>query len=295
MARIAWLQDLCPWEKGGGAQLTDRAHIGEGIIEGHTVDIYTPNTEGGLRLDSDLFLISNASSFNPGVLADLAETGRTCWFLHDYWPVCKWRLFYPMQERCRTCQERSRWVPIIRQARLLIWLSPLHRESWLWQCPELADVPYALIPSPVSTEEFFDMHEDREGVICIESLFPFKGRANVVRWAEEHPDIQVSCLGGNPSPEPLPPNMVDLGYVPYYDLNNLLNRHRSLLHLPVSPSPFDRTTVEAYLAGCSIIHNGNVGALSYDWFRSASLIKHHMKSSPLKFWDAIEHYCLEEK
>jgi len=288
--RLAFIQDLDIFSIGGGAQLTDRTHFTEGLKRGHDIELVTPSS-GGVVPKVDGIIVSNASAFPASNLMGMSELGiPIIWFIHDYFPICKYRLFYPMGNSCKSCYLKERWLPVLKLARLIIWLSPLHRESWLWLYPELEDIPYHLAPSPVSADLFYDLHlERKEGVISVEGLHPFKGRDYILRWIEDHPEVKVTIIGGNPDPlGSLPPNCRSIGVVPNVDMNEVYNQHEALLHLPQSPSPFDRTVAEAFLAGCKIIGNKNIGALSYDWFISCESVAEHCKNSPKEFWEVIE-------
>jgi len=244
-----------------------------------------------LLTDNSPIIISNVSQFSrPEIFQRLLEKKKPCiWFFHDYWPIAKYRLHYPMLEKCKTCYRRDLWLSVLLEAKLLIWLSPLHRESWLFTCPELRDRPYAIVPSPIDSKVFYDMKLPRKGVICVSSLFPFKGRDNVLQWAKGHPEIQVEIMSGNPLPdEPLPPNCKDIGGQPFHLLNEIFNKHEIFLHLPGTPQPFDRAVAEAYLAGCDIIGNKLIGALSYDWFTSREEVANHCGSASTLFWEKVE-------
>ena len=293
MARFTWVQDLDFIVEGGGAQNTDRAHFVEGIRRGHDESVITPqgNNIGGFLTDNSPVIISNMmAGFPLQVFQQLVERNRPCiWFFHDYQPLCKYRLFYPMLEKCRTCYRKGNWLPVFLRAKLLIWLSPLHRESWLWSCPELEDRPYAVIPSPVDLKQFYNMGLPRGGVVSVNSLFPFKGRENVLHWATERPEVNITFAGGNPLPnEPLPPNSQDIGPQPFRLLNEIYNRHKVFLHLPGTPQPFERSLAEAYLAGCDIIGNKLIGALSYEWFKSREEVAKHCGNSSRLFWEKVE-------
>ena len=290
--RCSWVNDLDPLTVGGGAQNTDRAHIFEGIRRGWEIEIITPQSDiNSLFVNGSPVIVSNMmAGFQLNIFQELTKRAKPCiWFFHNHQPLCKYRLFYPMLEKCKTCYRRDYWLPVFLKAILLIWLSPLHRESWLFSCPELADLPYAVVPSPIDPKQFYNMGLPRDGVISIDSLYPFKGRENVLQWAKEHPEVKITFVGGNPEPdEPLPPNCQDIGPQSFSTLNEVYNRHKALLHLPGTPQPFERTPPEAYLAGCDIIGNQLIGALSYDWFRSREEVAEHCGNSSRLFWEKIE-------
>jgi len=288
--KFEWVQDMDFMTNGGGAQLTDRTHFFEGVRRGHTINIITPDKVYLLDFATEGVIVSNSSMFPLELFQKCLELGTPLViFSHDYTPICKYRLFYPMQESCKQCYLRERWLPVLKESKLIIWLSPLHRESWLWLYPELEEIPYHLSPSPVPTELFHDLELPRSGAIAVESLHPFKGREHVLRWIEENPEVRVTLIGGNPYPgDGLPPNCNYHEYIPYGGLNDLYNHHEFLLHLPQSPSPFDRTVVEAYLAGCRVLGNSNIGALSYPWFKSREDVIEHCRKSPTEFWEKVE-------
>lgn len=291
MSDFTWIQDHNIIAVGGGAQLTDKTHFMAGLKRGHDIVLHIPEA-GPVVIGKRPTIVSNATAFSPPTFAALEEQGVPCvWFLHDYWPLCKLRLFYPMQPKCRNCASRQTWLPIIAKARLIIWLSPLHRRAWLWAWPELRNVPYTLCPSPVP-DTFHDMGEARHGAVAVESLYPFKGRARVLDFARQNPNLPMTFVGGNPpglAAEPLPSNCTDIGEQPYYRMNTIYNQHRFLVHLPTSPSPFDRTVAEAYMAGCEVIGNRLVGALSWPFFKvSRERVRQELQRSPERFWEAVE-------
>jgi len=72
--------------------------------------------------------------------------------------------------------------------------------------------------------------------------------------------------------------------VPYDQLNELFNKHEYFIHLPQNVDPFCRSVAEAYLAGCKLICNDNVGCLSYDWFKDRETVRKELKLAAKKFW-----------
>lgn len=291
MRKVVWIQDFDIITALGGAQLTDRTLFLEGVRRGIDMELATPQT--GVHdtyPEGTVMVASNPTWLNVKVFDRFRQLGYPyIYFFHDYWPLCRWRLHYPMSEQCRTtCHTRNEWLPVLMNARMLCWMSPLHRESWLWSCPELADKPYALVPSPVDPQSFYPLGLDRDGVIAVQSLAVFKGRRRVLQWCNVYQDVPVTIIGGNPHPEePLPANVTYIEHVPQHQLNELYNKHKSLLHLPTTPMPFDRTVAEAYLAGCDIIGNDLIGALSYDWWTSRKSVASHLVDSPHQFWNKV--------
>ena len=291
--KIAWIQDMDPMVSPGGAEMNDRAMIIAGLRRGHDISILTQGNahEEHQALTADLVILSNAVTVPMSLYDALAKENRPyAFFFHDYGPwLCKWRLFYPMEERCRTiCYLRSRWIDHLLRAKLMIWLSPLHRWAWLWGEPRLEAVPHALVPSALNPDLFHDLGGKRKDAIAVHSGLPFKGWPRVRAWAEEHPETPLTLVGPD-LPSDAPKSVRLQGPVPYGKMNELYNQHETFLHLPDRPMPFDRTVPEAYLAGCKIVGNSLVGALSWPWFQEGrDAVRRELKAAPTHFWEAME-------
>jgi len=286
--KLLWFQDLDPMVSAGGAQLNDRAIIQLGYQLGLDIQIVVPESGPPSLDDVGAVIISNATRFPVGMYQELQDKGAPyIFFFHDYWPMCKWRLFYSQEEKCKTCFLKERWLPIIQEAALLIWLSPLHRQAWLWSYPELRRHRYALVPSAIDPGQFHDLGLDRKGTVAVDSGLAFKGSSMFLEWAEAHPEEPIT-LAGPVEGLVLPPNVTAIGMVPYQQMNQLYNRHQTFLHLPTTAQPFDRTVAEAYLASCRVTGNKNVGALSWPFFKKGpAAVAEAVGSAPLTFWKAV--------
>ena len=282
--KVCYIQDLSPFTELGGAQQTDKAHILYGIKRGHEIEIMLPTSPSDLTQWADIVIVSNASSFPIKLFEELQKP--YVFFIHDYWPLCKYRLFYSMLDKCKDCSSRKGWLPVFLKSKLNIWLSPMHRKSWLFAYPELRNRPFHLSPSPVNPELFFDMELERSGVLAIHSHLEYKGRVRFLEYAEEHKDTQITLVGANPNDPTLPSNVTAIQFVPPYDMNALYNRHEVFLHLPTTPQPFERTIAESWFAGCKVIGNKNIGAL--EWIQNKEQFKSLLKDSSENFWKAIE-------
>ena len=286
--KVAFIQDLDPFTEPGGAQMTDKTHLLYAIRHGHDVEVVLPNADPSALFKSDLVVISNNAAFPIGLFQELQKQQRKyVFFLHDYQNLCRWRLFYPMLDKCKVCHLKEGWLPILQGAASIIWLSPLHRESWLFTYPELAEHDSSIIPSPVSVTDFFDMKQERHGYIAVHATEEFKGRERFLEYVEQHPEISFTLVGA--PPDGLPANVKGIGYVPYSAMNELYNQHQAFVHLPTTTQPFERTIPEALLAGCKIIGNKNIGALSYPEFsQGREAIVKLLKKSSMQFLAALE-------
>jgi len=289
--RVLWLQDIGPFCQQGGAQLSDHACILEGIRRGHEVVIGLPEyvREGALE-HSDLVVVSNATRFDARFLVRAAERRPYVMYLHDYWPLCKYRLYYPMLEKCRRCGSLGFARRMLLGSSLNVFLSPLHLDAWAFVIPELRGHPRHLHPSPVDTERFRPTGSRRvpNTVLGVNCLLPFKGAERVLEYAAQHPELSFTFVGARGNAK-LPGNCRFLGYVPNERMPELYSTCEYFVHLPKSPQPCERTAIEAKLCGAKLIINPLVGAASYDWFRrDVETVRKHIRGAPAKFWESIE-------
>ncbi|MDO8623140.1 MAG: hypothetical protein Q7R52_02745 [archaeon] len=289
--RIAFFQDLNPLEHSGGAQMNDREMIRKGFERHHNIQIITPQNFNLVSLEgTHLVIFSNCLNFSREIIKEVCSKFPYIFFHHDF-IFYKFRLFYPMKENDLTGIDKSFWLPIFKNAKLNIWLSPLHREAYLFSFPELKESKYALIPSAIDVKNFKQIEgvERKKGtVIGVNALELFKGRYVVNKYVEEHPELQFTFVGNAAHLEK--PNCTYIPYVKNSELIKLYNQHEYFIHLPSNTEPFGRISAEAILCGCKIITNENNGAFSYKWMREGNEkeIRETLKFSSLSFWEEIE-------
>jgi glycosyltransferase involved in cell wall biosynthesis len=286
--KLLFIQDLNPFTETGGAQLNDKSKIVEGLKRGHDINIMLPPGDKSQIDRADAVIISNCTAFSVDIFRDLLDKKKPyLFFLHDYTPICKVRLFFPMLTKCKSCYRRDTWLEILQESKLLIFLSKLHRDAWLFTCPELRQNKYLLNPSTIDCSQFYDLKQERSGSIAVNSGLDFKGRKVLVEYAEAHPEEQIALVG--PVDGPLADNIVLRDAVPYDQMNELYNAYKTFIHLPENPMPFDRTPVEAKLSGCKVIGNKNVGALSWKFMHHGrEEIERAMSKANKDFWVAVE-------
>ena len=272
----------------GGAQMTDKGMITEGIKRGYNIYVLTPENSEKLAVhDQDFFIVSNCRNFDRKVVANLSKNNvKYAYYHHD--TFCLYRLFFPWTSKCLTrCPEFAYWNAVFRGAKLNIFLSPLH---WQMHSEAFGDSiePHVKVPSAIDVTKFYDKKEPRDqDTTSINTLIDFKGRDEVLGYARDHPDQKFEFAGEGTDVE-LPPNCSYKGPVIYTKLNDFLNKYRNYVELPRNPQPFNRSCAEAYLAGCKVTGNKLLGALTWDWFTSRDSVREHIASAPSEFWAAIE-------
>ncbi len=284
--KIAWLQDQDIFAFPGGAEMNDAAHFREGLRRGHDLYLVGPQVPFS---QPEALIVSNCLSFDRKRLTDMIDSAPAVFFFHDY-IFCKYRLFYPYTEKCGSCDSTRWWLELFLKAKLLIWLSPLHRNATLLALPELENIPYALIPSAINPERFLKEKEviRQDAYLSVNSLFPFKGRENIIAFAEKHPDRLFHIISQEEETN-LHGNIVVLPPQTYDLMPKVYRLYKYYLELPATPQPFNRTCVEAKLSGCKIITNDLMGATSWPWFKEdAGYIAEELRAAPTRFWTAVE-------
>jgi len=275
VSRIAWITDLDPLVIGGGAQLNDRLRLIEGIRRGHNIEIVTPVSERPRKYD--LAILHNITSFPRDYLLDL-KPRVICH--HDY--PCKWRLHWPMLEKCKRCVDRDFWLKLMAGAELNFFLSTLHRDSIRAIYPEVNGIS---VPSAMNPKPFLEAKgEHRKNTALIINLYTFKGVENVLAYLKKHSELIPTFHGSTNHPE----IKINSPPVPSEELPSIYARHEYFIHLPKSPQPFERTAAEALFAGCKLILNEKVGATSWPWWGNKKEVAGEVAQAPKRFWDIIQ-------
>ncbi|MDP2672027.1 MAG: hypothetical protein Q8O68_00770 [Candidatus Daviesbacteria bacterium] len=288
--RIAFLQDLCPSCSEGGGQLNDQKMIEGGIRRGHNIKIITPGNKDVRSIDCDLMIISNCVKFPKEYLSEICEKYPYIFFHHDF-EFYDFRLHYPMEKDNHANCNRDFWLPIFQGAKLHVWLSPLHREGYLTAFPELGNFKNVTVPSALNVDLWKPVdgvERVKDTVIGVNCLELFKGRYNIHKYAESHPELQFTFVGNAPGI-----NLPNCKYLPYTkneELPKLYSAHEYFVHLPSTTEPFGRISAEAILCGCKVITNGNNGAFSHEFMKDKDLVqlRKNLKQAPDVFWEEIE-------
>jgi glycosyltransferase involved in cell wall biosynthesis len=283
--KFVWVQDFDFLNNPqGGAQATDYSHFKYGLKLGYNQLVITPeNYQNHPVQGEDILILSNITRF--GAERFLDKTNRIIVFHHDYL-FCRWRLYFPLADKCFNCFYLPEWKKLYKKAELNIFLSHLHYEMHKKIFGDAIE-PYVLVPSPVDPGKFYDMDKERtKDIITVNGHLPFKGRDNLIKFAKENPDRKITVVGAQPDVQ-LPPNCEYVGFVPNNSLNNILNDYQYYIELPTTPQPFNRSACEAFLAGCKLITNNLLGFTSWRWKSRGEVVKNIGENASKKFWEAI--------
>lgn len=281
--QILFVQDYNVFAYGGGAERNDRRIIHEGIRRSHNIT---------MELDSkwDLAIISNCVTIEPEIIDEICSKNHI-FFMHDY-IFCRYRLFFPCLDKCKRCPHAQIWKKRFLSSKLIIYLSPLHKEYHEKVMPELKEIPNILIPSTLNPCLFKPSpNRIKNHALSINSLLPFKGAKRTLEYIEKHPSITCQIVSPNPDNLTLPKNAQIISQrLPYQQLIQLLETTEYYIELPETPQPYNRTFAEAKLTGCKVITNELAGAASYPWFSDRARLIQELFNAPSNFWKGIEHH-----
>jgi hypothetical protein len=294
MTKISWICDHdCMIGEGGGGELSEKVVITEGIRRGHDIELCTPNTPDKNKVfKSDIVIIGSGSRLPQQFLVQVSERQEIVNYIHDFWPLCKFRLFYSDLEKCKTiCSGLGLAKKLLLSSSLNIYLSPLHKRIWLRAIPELALQMSYLHVSPVDTNLFvpLDVPKIPNSSLCINCLMKFKDLENVITYAKEHPERTITCVGGQEKGVQLPPNIVPVGGVSQDQLPSMYAQSEEYLHLPNYVEPCGRSTIEAKLCDIPMKLNKLVGVASYPEFKwDRERFAAWIENSAHRFWRKLE-------
>jgi len=267
--RIGWLHDWRLEERPGGAQLTNELMIRAAPPWAEVVRCWP----GGMR-PADAYILNNVKRFSQEEL-EAACSRPYVKYEHDYWD-------------CPQPWQRE-WIgPVYAGARGALFLSPLHRDSFL-RLSGVRPKRMACVPSPIDVETFRAARRragKRRGVVWLGEFQPHKGVMEACRWAARHEPVDF--YGWGPL-KPFGPGVRFLGRLPCERVPGVLARYEKLLFLPRWPEPFGRVVAEAKLAGCELICSPNVGALSWGW-RTLEEWEEGVGEAPQRFWQVMKEW-----
>lgn len=272
MSNILWIADYSVKQNKGGAQQTNKAMIDYGRSKGHYIKTISGEEEIPDTDKYDLIILNNITKFSKEDIEKLVATGKCLRYEHDHWVARN----YP---------------DLYTKVRKTIFLSPFHRDS-IFRTIKCRFENYALVPSPIDTTIFKMSKTPKEpnSVIFVGNLCEDKGSNDIIQYAKDNPHLKFYAVGWGSAVESLKvvENIEYVGELSQKELVKYYQRCEYFYHKPKDCDAFARTVIEAYLCGCNLILNSQVGAVSWDWdFSNYNEIKKNVQSQS-KFWKVIE-------
>jgi len=266
--RIAWIADYTIKEHLGGAQHTNAKMIEYGRSLHQIVEISPKEFNPvEIRENFDLAIINNIMLFKIEDILRLEQMIPTVRYEHD--------------------REASRVYPQVYGFTIQnIFLSPLHKRV----CEKNVgrELRGVCIPSPIDYQVFNKdgATNTKDTVIWVGSIEPHKGFDRFITYMTKHPKKKGYIVSFDYKEGELPANVEFVGEKHGEELAEWYRKCEVLYHHPQHEA-FGRTVMEAYLCGCKLDLNENVGAMSYDWdYSNYQEVKDKLQSQKL-FWETI--------
>ena len=287
--RIAWVEDQ-PRHVLGGAELSNKRIKEVGRELGFDIVTVTQhNFNYDILCTCDLIILNNLFCFHSTLMQLLREV---------IWELRKPYVKYDHDHRELMHYERRAFsIPLFHNSRLNIFISPFHFRNFL-SCMGEGIKPCYILPPPIDTKLFRKMDdiERVEGKVVHTSgklHQEGKGLFNLVNYVRYFPkykyefytvinDYVRQMISG------FEDKITLKARVPLEQLPAIYNSAEYAIHLPIMPEAAGRIMMEAYLCGCKLIMNDNVGLKSFDLpWKDYNAVKEIVELGPYKFWREV--------
>lgn len=271
--QIAWVSDYSvkqfPY---GGAEITDNYLIQEGrrrLAEVRRILCDGYNRE--LINNSDLVVLSN------NLRLSLTE--------RDY--IIKNKKYICLVQDCgRWLEVCAKTEGLLANSAINIYMSPGQEALYKEFFPNQKSI---CIPPKIPTI-FHNMQQERKDkALYVGLIHEGKGIQNIIDYPRGK-NIEIDVYGYYQEQRWLDkiattPGLTFCGSVSMGDLPAIYNKYKYYIHLPIVYESFSRTTAEAMMCGCEIIHNDKLGLLSYHLDSKGLMEK--VSNADIKFWEEI--------
>jgi len=271
--KVIWISDRKYPDYNGGAERTDYV-IREA---GKKLGLEITWTNKIPKEKADFYVISNIHMW-PDMKAQelLLNEPKTVFFSHD--PLI------------------HHWYPqAIRQSFCSVFMSPKHAEFYT---KKFLIKNYFIQPHGILDLDKWYSAEDKEDYyLYIGDMNEYKGIQNLYQYAKDNPEVELKLWGRNFARFPfLIDNFKWYGFLPEEKMADTLAHAKYFIHLPNLIDPCPRMITFAFLSGCTIVGNENIGTASYDWpWERPEEVKKILRKAPINFWYNINQYYKKPK
>ncbi len=154
-----------------------------------------------------------------------------------------------------------------------------------------------LIMPPTVEVDNINISEIKNDIIpFFGELNKLKGGYEFVEFANKNSDKKFVVYGENKLNCELPNNISLEEPITNDKVLKILGETKTFFIKPFWPEPSGRLAAEAFLSGCELITNENVGTWSFDFYPNNKVkAKKEMKEAPNSFWNKISSSFSEEK
>lgn len=252
--RLGWLEDRVKFP--GGAELEAATLLNARPDWAEIV----PCAPGDVTPHVDAYIIHNCTQYSADIVPTLMMH-PVIKRVHDVW--------HDGDPALRS------WL--LAKSRRVLLSSKLH----LKKVHGLITARLGYVPSAVTPPSPLPIAAERNGYAWIGRMWPGKGLLNVKRWAERN-NVLVDCYGFGPDVIQCTGNLTYRGPLSQDAVWETLGKYKGFVHLPTAAEPYGRTVAEAFIMGCELTVNGNIGAV--EWIENRP---EAVANGAALFWQAV--------
>lgn len=310
---VIFIDDLPPTSWIGGTQLSTQRILDSAKDFGINAKCITLE-ECDLKslYAADVVVLNNiheTAKRSPGLIEEIVSNLNYIKWEHDF-NFCDTRDFRCRNKsvECSAACKKDLFKDIYAGAKSLIFQSPLHHKAFREHYGDKVITDYMILPPPVDPGIFIDAKENaknRERRYLWSGLFhPFRGIDKAIQYAEQNPHkrflFHTAYQPSNPKYieqlKALPNCELLVKEIPYAEMPALFSSCTDFFYEPEHIDASSRTTLEAYLSGCRIRPNDNVGLMSYDWnWTNQDEVVETLKNAPRSFWEHVNKFIGKEE
>lgn len=266
---VAWISDRSFPEYEGGAEKVDYMLREIGKKQGLEIDHWKDKPDK----EYDLYILGNTHLWPPEKTFEIVGNNKFAFIRHD--PLA-----------------REHTWELLQKAHVVIFPSPGLR-TFYEQRLKLKNVMYQPWASMDEEWNTYIPMPKEEYALYIGDLNSYKGTHNLINYARDHPNLLLKVYGRMIEKYNFTlPNLQYFGWLPDNKVKETMGKAKYWVHLPSMMDPFPQMIVKAYLSGCELIVNKNVGCFTYpDWnWNDPEDIKRKLKEYQDTFWQRLNEF-----
>jgi glycosyltransferase involved in cell wall biosynthesis len=279
MKKALWIADFSTIHNSGGAQRSDDLIIEKSVENGFEVLPF--------NYDTNPVILQN--QYDVIISANLETLGRIHPSLINY-IASHPRHFRLEHDSNRYLHQEARKV-LFGSCKGTFFLTNYHYDQFLSSYGDIF-TNVEIIPDPIDTEVFFDKKLERsDSCIYTGFMHQLKGTQNFISHALANPEssFKVAAWGSDVFESAIKKldNVEFYGNIPFPQMPDLYNSHRSMFYQPEFYEPFCRSVGEAILCGMEINANEKIGCLHYFNEVGIDKFREECANAPKNFWRVI--------
>jgi len=270
--KVGWIASRFFPESIGGAEETDYALMEQGRKQGYLIEQVQNKPKPGTY---DYLILSNFHDWSPEKALRIVENEKYAVFRHDVFKL-------------------GDALDLLKNSFCNVFMSPLQYE--FYKSKLYMHNNTFMTPCAFNTFDSYHSSEKKDHFVYVGDVAIHKGILNIAQYAVEHPDKTFYAYGNIYGDFNLPSNLKLMGFVRPERIPKILAESKFFIHLPEIIDTCPRVDVAAYLSGCELIYNSNVGLFSWPWKWTEmdfKKLKEILTEHKEKFWETLDSFFVK--